>query len=394
MPSVFDDFVRTDAKPARHGEGRFEFLNRSATKYFGAVRDLIDEWYGYVPAEHKAGIRGNLRADDHHSASAFWELYLHEAYRRSGADIEIHPQVPSRSARPDFRITLANAAFYLEAVTVGRAPAEIAEDSRLDQVHRVLADMLIEDFSIELSTYGVGPRPLATKRLRGALRCWLDLLEADQVVAAVEASEYAGFDSLPELTWNDDGWSLVFHALPLGEWARGTPRSALGLLGPGEAVLVDNETGLRRVLASKKGKYGPLDAPLVIAVLSNTEYPTRDYEVENALYGVSSHRPIERAQGDGHLFEEGFWIGTNGWRNGDVPQVLAASDLYPWTITVTQPRCWYTLEPGVDLPTQPDWLAQMKVDAQAVPGDAAPIGTHFGLADDWPGMRDPDFDLS
>jgi hypothetical protein len=359
MPSVFDDFVRTDAKPARHGEGRFEFLNRSATKYFGAVRDLIDEWYGYVPAEHKAGIRGNLRADDHHSASAFWELYLHEAYRRSGADIEIHPQVPSRSARPDFRITLANAAFYLEAVTVGRAPAEIAEDSRLDQVHRVLADMLIEDFSIELSTYGVGPRPLATKRLRGALRCWLDLLEADQVVAAVEASEYAGFDSLPELTWNDDGWSLVFHALPLGEWARGTPRSALGLLRPGD-----------------------------------TEYPTRDYEVENTLYGVSSHRPIERAQGDGHLFEEGFWIGTNGWRNGDVPQVLAASDLYPWTITVTQPRCWYTLEPGVDLPTQPDWLAQMKVDAQAVPGDAAPIGTHFGLADDWPGMRDPDFDLS
>ncbi len=394
MSSVFDDIVRTDGTPARHGEGPFGFLNRSASKYFGSVRELIEQWYGHIPAEHQAGIRGNLRADDHHLASAFWELYLHEAYLRSGATIAIHPEIPGRTTRPDFHITLDERSFYLEAVTVGRPPAEIAEDRRLDQVHRVLSDMLIEDFSIELSTYGIGAQPLATKRLRDALRKWLSSLDPDQVSASLETPEYAGFDCLPAFTWSDDGWSLEFHAIPLGEWARGKPRSALGMMGPGEAVLVDNVTGIRRVLGSKRGKYGPLDAPLVVAVLSNTEYPTHDYEVENALYGVSSHRPVERAQGAGHLFEEGFWISADGWRNGDVPQVLTAYGLHPWTAARSQPRCWSSLQPGLALPSQPGWLAEMKIEAEAVPGAAVPIGPHLGLADDWPGMHEPDFDLS
>lgn len=71
------------------------------------------------------------------------------------------------------------------------------------------------------------------------------------------------------------------------------------MMGPGEATIVDNLTGLTRVLDSKRGKYGPLDAPLVVAVQSNTDIPTHDYEVEQALFGVSSRRPRETAQSRG-----------------------------------------------------------------------------------------------
>jgi hypothetical protein len=302
---VFDDIIRTNAKVARHDEGRFEFLDRSASRYFTICRDLIEEWFTHVPAQHQPGLRGNLRSEMHHR-SAFWELYLHEAYRRSGYRVVIHPDAPGRSSHPDFLLSRGDERFYLEAVTVGRSPAERAEEARLSQVHQLLGDMLIEDFSIELSTYAVGLRPLATKAMRARLRDWIAARDADAITAAVEASPGTGFDTRPEFCWEDDGWSLIFHAIPRGEWARGVPRPALGMMGPGEATIVDNLTRLTRVLDGKRGKYGPLDAPLVVAVQSNTDIPTHDYEVEQALFGVSSRRPPETAKGEGHLFAKGL----------------------------------------------------------------------------------------
>ncbi len=126
MPLVFDEVARWDATPARKNEGRFDFLNRSASPYFGRVRDLIEDWFANFPPAHQAALRGDLRASDDQSASAFWELYLHESYRRSGYAIEIHPPVAGRGTHPDFLMSKEGERFYVEAVSVGRRPAEVA----------------------------------------------------------------------------------------------------------------------------------------------------------------------------------------------------------------------------------------------------------------------------
>lgn len=391
MAKVFDDVARTDKRPGRYGESTFAFLNRSASTYFGVVRDLIEEWFANVPAEHQAQLRGGLRNDDAQFASSFWELYLHEAYRRSEFGIQIHPEVPSKETHPDFRLEGGGEHFYIEAVSVGRRAAHIAEDSRLQQVHRVLTEMRTRGFGLELSTYGVGPRPLSTQRLRTALQAWIRTLDPDDVSRRALASPAAGFARMPEYTWEDDGWSLVFHALPRGEWVRDEDLPALGVMGPGEATAVDNVTGIRRVLEKKRSRYGALDGPLVIAVLSNTEIPTRDYEFENALFGIGSYPPAQRV-GNGHLFEEGLWVTTAAWHNAHVPQVIAASNLMPWSVARVQPRIWSTLEPGVIGPSQPDWLAPVEANGRPEPGDATPIASHFGLPEDWPAAGDPDFD--
>lgn len=158
--------------------------------------------------------------------------------------------------------------------------------------------------------------------------------------------------------------------------------------------MVDNLSGLTRVLDAKRSKYGPLDAPLVVAVQSNTDIPTHDYEVEHALYGVSSRRPFETAKGEGHLFAPGLWIDRGGWRNVEVPQVISIYNLAPWSVHRSAPRLWNTMEPAADLPAQPDWLAPMTIGAQALPGPSASMAEHFGLPADWPMSGDPDFDLS
>jgi hypothetical protein len=388
---IFDDIERTDARPGRWGESHFEFLNRTASKWFGACRALIEDWYGHVPAEHQADIRGRLRDDNARFDSALWELYLHESYRRSGYDVEIHPPVPDKTTRPDFLARRGSDRFYVEAVSVGRDQTEIAEKRRLDEVHRVLAEMKVTGFYLSVSKYGIGPRPLPTRKLRSELRRWLAGLDRDQVARDARSSPAVGLARLPDLLWQEDGWSLEIHAMPVFDDDR--PRSALGVTGMGEAIPVDNESGLERVLDSKRSRYGALDAPLVIAIHSATDIRTYDYQVENALYGLARNRPHDRARGPGQLFTEGFWYGSSGWRSSHVPQVISLYDLAPWNVTNIRPRLWRTFEPGIAVPQQPGWLAQMRTGERAEPLPSDDLADHFGLAADWPGPDGPDFDL-
>lgn len=390
---LFDSFTRTDATPARADESRFAFLNRSASQYFADVRELLEEWLGHVPEEARRDLIGALRRDNRQHEAAFWELYLHEAYRRSGCGIEIHPRVQGVSTRPDFRITAESGSFFLEAVSVGQDKLTIAETRRMAAVERVLDEMPVEDFVLGVETYAIGPAPLATGPLRGALRRWLASLDPDEVVDTANASSAVGFDRLPEMSWQQAGWSLVFQALPLIEEARGRPRRALGMRGPGEAQIVDNVSGLRRVLDRKYGRYGVLDAPLVIAVQSNTEIPTRDYEVEHVLYGVASRRPSDPQLQSADLLKEGFWRTRSGWRRGDCPQIMSVYGLAPWVVPRTAPRLWSTLEADVEAPRQPSWLSPVTIGDEPIVEPGADLAEHFGLdAKAW--CREPDFDLT
>ncbi len=175
---------------------------------------------------------------------------------------------------------------------------------------------------------------------------------------------------------------------------RGSPLPALGMWGPGEPVAVDNESGILRVLASKREKCGDLVAPLVVAVQSNTEYPTYDYQFDNALYGIGSSPHERRADDLSHLLQGGFWISKSGWRNAHVPQVVSVGGLSPWSVTRVQPCCWSTVQPSIELPVQPEWLAPMILGNPSLPGPATPMASHFGLDGGWPGMDVPDFDLT
>lgn len=374
----------------RFGETAYEFLNRSGSTYFSTVRDLVEHWLNSVDPKARAPLEGALRGEDHSFYSAFWELYLHEAYKSSGYNLEIHPELKGTRNRPDFKVDGETGAFYLEAVKVGMPPEKIGEDRRLEAVHRVLSDMKISTFRIGLTTYTIGPRPLATKPLRRELKRWLVSLDPDQVTAEAALPGRTGFDRLPQLRWENDGWSLEFHAVPLIPEKRKKEGGALAMMGPGEAVIVDNKSGILRVLQAKSSRYGELDLPLVVAVLSNTTYPTKDYEIEQALYGVSSYRPADSPAHLERLFEEGFWLTKQGWVRSRTPQVVSAAGLSPWFVVKVVPRVWQTLQPEVAIPIQPNWLARLDLATEAVPLESEPMNEVFGLPSDWPGAE-PDF---
>jgi len=389
---LFKDVKRTDMTHARTGESFYAFLNRSGTTFYGEVRSLLSDWLSHIPAEHRTSLRTSLRSeDDEVFESAFWELYLYEAYSQSGFALTIHPTLSESDKHPDFLVEGAGDPFYLEAVRVGKSDEDLGRDRRLDDVMAVLEAIRGSRFTVSFSYLEIGPGSISAKGLGKKITGWLETLDPEAVVANLP--EHNVIESLPSWTWESDGWLLEFHALPVKPeaWEKG-----LSLVGMrmGQAVVVDNVSGLLRVLKRKANRYGALDYPLVIAVMSNTDIPTKDYEVSEALYGRRNASPEEAAkQPQRRVYEDGHWLTSGGWRRGHAPQVILAQGLRPTMVTRVRPRIWATLQAGVELPEQPSWLSRIDTSTympEILPG--ASLSELFELPDDWL-AGEPDFSL-
>lgn len=369
----------------RPNESTYQFLDRSARQLFGEVRRLLNQWVAALPEEVQGDLVPRLRSDDQGVfESAFWELYLYTAYVRSGHRVTVHPDVPGTANHPDFLVEGNGARFYLEAVRVGTTPADAAAERRLQEVKAALARLRADRFVISLLHRTVGHNSLPTRRLRDELVSWLDGL--DPAAVHEDLSHGSTFDRAPKLSLSHEGWELEFQAIPLPDEALGHDQSLLGVSGPAEAQWVNNQSGVLRVLDSKAHRYGALDHPLVIAVMSNTEYRTEDYEFEQALFGRAVGGRLEAIRDPRRVVEGGHWLTSQGWRRGHAPHVIAASDLKPWSITRTHPRLWTTLETDVVVPPQPDWLSRVNIGSH-VPSveaiDVASLEALFGLPPGW-----------
>ena len=113
--------------------------------------------------------------------------------------------------------------------------------------------------------------------------------------------------------------------------------TSLPLVGAFTGCVADTASAsppLRRALETKAAKYGR-DLPLVIAVLSNTALGTGDDDVGRALFGTPPNTASPTARS-----RPGLWRDGEACLHDHVVQVIAAQDLYPWSITRQQPQVW------------------------------------------------------
>jgi len=370
VDELFARGPRTDLAARSFNEPAYRFLNRSADPYIADIRQLVAGWLSHVPAEHCTDLRRRLQGkNDSEFESAFWELYLHEAYQRSGYRLTIHPELAGTHQHPDFLIESGSTRFYLEAVRASAPAGGVGEYNRLEEARRVLATLGADRYFIDMAAYAIGAKPLEITQLRRDLREWLAGLDR----AASPGSAGSSPIALHRRSWRqEDGWRLEFNAQRLRpeHVGAGFPliRSHM-VMGWGH-----DATRILSVLDKKTKKYGSLNAPLVIAVLSNTMFRTEDVDVERALFGtLIGYRPHSQPPGTDQLLAPGYWCTSEGWRRKRVPQVIAAHSLYPWTVTEVQPRLWTMPQADVIAPAQPGWLARMDVSGSipaAMPADS------------------------
>lgn len=389
---LFDEVARFDPSPASLVESRFEFLNRVSAPYWATVRSELEGWFARFPANEKKDIRERFRERDRgQSIGAFWELYLHELFSRLGYSLTHHPCVEGVAATPDFLVSRQDgASFYLEAAVVNESKEEESAANRRDRIVELLNRTTSLDFVLWLEALHEGQTDPPVGPLRRELSLWLSNLNAD---ALPTSPDMQTFDQLPRFRWKKDGWRLVFVAIPKTPAARGRqPDRVIASWGPAEGRNVDDHLFIRAKLIDKAKKYGVLDRPYVIAILS-TRTTTKFHEFARALYSVAWEHPDLLLQEKGLLsslwkgHRSGFWLTSSGPARSGVSAVLAATHLDPWSVCRAAPELWINPWPRFPLLTPLPFrtigvnMTTGKLDETAATMDPWEI---FGLSEEWP----------
>lgn len=266
VPTIFDDFVRTNAEPALE-EDSFTFLNRAATPYWQRVREFVDQAFSAYPHEHARDLRARFRGDDWSGhIGAWWELYLFTLFRALGFEVEVHPAIRGTSKRPDFRIGTGNGAFLLEARHV--AAGFISDEARVGRDEWITAPLerlRHPEFMVGVTILNrASQRPSRMAVTNGVIE-WLDGLDTEEAAAADV------FDRTPRKEFGANDWRFELKAFAVKPDARGRPGRRLVGLYPSSGGFDNTIDALRSALKEKAGKYGHPDEPFVLAPYSHRD---------------------------------------------------------------------------------------------------------------------------
>lgn len=382
---VFADISRVDFSPRRHAESRFAFLNRVGGAFWDQVRELVEDWFAQLTVSARADVGARLRSsDDRQGHGAFWELYLHEAFRRSGYDVTIHPAVCAGPRQPDFLVRNGDVKFYLEATTVFEqlaTPGIAARQNRLyDEINK-LDYPDYPDFFVSVEIRSHGARDPRGRQLRKGLREWLDGLNPDAKISPSGLT-----DDRNVWVWSSEGWEIEFRPCPVTPDARGRADKRLIGAHSGGAALVTDCAKLRRAIAGKGSAYGDLAHPLVVAVNLCT-HSSDNFDVLNALYDrlqVSFDTACPDAPGTSVRAPDGYWA-AKPWQHQHVSAVLVARSVVPELLTQDAPTLWHHPDPYEAVPRLAAWRdAKLDVDRIQFRDPRQGIADLFGLPDPWP----------
>jgi len=341
MP-LFDDFERTELRARRQNEGAFEYMNASARPGIGAIRTLLEQWFGYLPLGAQPDVRGRFRSHDSaQHESALFELYWHELLRRCGLTVAVHPPVPNVAANPDLlALRDGERQFYLEA-TLAMPPGDPAADRRFAELHDTLDRMQSPDYFLEIGYRGSPQGNLRGRVIREKLERWVRDLDYAEVSRLYSRGDYA---AVPNLTLTEQECILTFTPIPKGPDVRGQLGvRPVGIVLPAEVRLLRTHDDIRAAVEGKATKYGELDRPLIVALDVLDDF-CEDRDVWNALFGEEQILAVRGPDGQfrdewGHRAPNGAWRGRAGPRNQIVSAVsivhqLSADTLRTRTVTI------------------------------------------------------------
>jgi hypothetical protein len=152
--------------------------------------------------------------------------------------------------------------------------------------------------------------------------------------------------------------------------------------------LVDDHAAIQRKILGKARKYGVLDRPYVIAIMSTRSTSDRT-EFLQALFGVAWEHPEMLRNGSiaSGFAGEGAWLTHSEPKRRGISAVLVGSNIQPWSVGRQQllfiPNPWALLPLEETLP-----FAAERLDLHSGAFHIAPARLEarqiLGLAETWP----------
>lgn len=379
---------RENPRHAGFAESSFAFLDRVCQPYWARIRDELDGWFGDFPTGEPArDLRSRFRKDDpRQHYAAWWELYLYTFLRRSGFEVEVHPQVRGSDDRPDFLARSERGVFYVEAATTFSGIEDHKEHSALEaQIMDAVEQVQSETFTIALDFERIGTDMPGVREIVRPIQEWLDALDPDHALAS---------GVCPSCSIEVRDWELGLMAFPLARDHRGPVKQVIGL-GPVMVGNVNDTEKLRATLNRKRGKYGNLGKPLVFAVLLPSTFADLP-AVEKALFGDTALQYYMGKRGRERWvrLRNGFWIDERGPRAQPVSGLVTGFGILPGAeFANRRPRLWpnpwaaHALTESLQMP-QSVGSTEAQFEHQDDEETPSPRAI-FGLGSEWPGPEPP-----
>ena len=336
----------------------FAFLNGSARQEITEIRDRLQSWFERFPVEARRDVRKRFRRDDDHAHhGAVFELLMHELLVRLDCSVVVHPDIPGTASRPDFLARHGDCPFYIEATVVDSKGSLSAARPLEEDVVAKINELESPHFYILARVEGELSRALSRRQVIEPFANLLRDYDPDDVQRLVD---WGGPNAAPSAKIECGTWSLHGWLVPLRLEKRGDGRPKTLVIGPARSGMVDSSTPVQHAIQKKAGKYGHLDAPLVVAVNVRDSFFDEDDEMQ-ALFGkeqVTFTRdrpdlPVRLTRK-----ADGVWIkGGYKPRYTRLAAVLTFRDTAPWNLC-DAPNCLY-VNPQIDYTRLPDVLYRL-----------------------------------
>lgn len=332
MSILFPDQERSDTEVPRHGEGHYEYLQRSARPEATKIRSVLDTWLSNYPRSEQPELVLRLQADGQDFLSSFFELYLHELLIRSNCFVQVHPNLGTESsAKSDFLVKDdAGREFYLEASVVsGKTDEEKGQDRSKNRVYDLIEGLEPPDFFVGVQIVRSASKTLRKKDLLNSLDEWLKSLVWEEVISG-------SHEDWPEHEYLADGWEIEFYAIPKLAEARG--KAGVRPIGSMMDVrFADRRDPVRKRIISKGRHYKGPDIPFIVAVncmdfrtINGSREP-----ISEALFGKEQMLIYKTEKGPIPATKrkmDGVWTTGSGPRYTRISGVLFGFALDPWNM--------------------------------------------------------------
>jgi hypothetical protein len=341
MINLFDDKVRVDLDPSHHNENSFNYYDRSARKDVSNVREKLNEWFSYFPTSEQVELKSRFKKT---FSSAYFELFIHELFRRQGFEILIHPEVPNTSKRPDFLMKKESLEFYLEAKEAReKSDPQQALENRINQVYDSLNRIKSPNFFLKIDELilKTANQP-STKKAIANIET--ESAKYDPELLTDQLTKY-GFERSARIEYEDIDLKLVVSLIPKSPAARGLDDGrAIGMY-PYETIWGGSEESIKGSFEKKYKRYGQLDKPYIVCINAIGMKGNGDIDVENALWGSVAWTWSTDPNNRNERWErqrDGMFLGKKGPRCTNVSGVLVTK-VMEFNIHVAQH--WFAKHP-------------------------------------------------
>lgn len=332
LMKLFDQKKRTDLKPASHLDDDYDFYDRSAQPMFAKIRNILNKWFDDYPQEDQLSLKTDFK---HDFQATFFELFVHELFKKQGFKLKPHPSVEGTTRKPDFLVTGEADEFYIEV-------KHASDLSELDDSNKKRKALLYDEINkIESPNFFLHIRELtiktnqqpSAKKVIQAIYNELLIHNPDKVTALV--NEF-GLDQTPRINFEDEKIDIEISLIPKSPILR--DKNGIRPIGmyPGETSWGGADDAIKKAIENKAGRYGNLNLPYLLCINSTSRKWTDTEDVINALFGslqiTINTNPNSNKEKWSRAYD-GVFLNTHGPRFTRVSGILI-TNVYPSNLHV------------------------------------------------------------